>query len=96
MCNRYANRGSVSEIRRLAALIDYDLATTPDTDNYGSQDNVYPDKDAPILRLMGDGKLEMAMAAGVTDRLWEVEDIVKLVDEIHHQPQKRGPYKKRG
>lgn len=36
------------------------------------------------------------MAAGVTDKLWEVEDIVKLVDEMHHQPKMRGPYKKRG
>src|SRR5690606_38629836 len=33
MCNRYANRGSVAEIRRLAGLMDYDLATTPATDN---------------------------------------------------------------
>jgi hypothetical protein len=36
------------------------------------------------------------MAAGLTDRLWEVEDVVKLVDEMHHQPQARGPYKKQG
>lgn len=35
-----------------------------------------------------------AMAADVTDKLWEVEDIVKLVDEMHHQPKKRGSYKK--
>lgn len=41
-------------------------------------------------------KLTPAMAAGITDRVWEVEDIVKLVDEMHHQPKKRGPYKKHG
>ena len=39
-------------------------------------------------------KLTPAMAAGITDHVWEVEDIVKLVDEMHHQPKKRGPYKK--
>lgn len=36
-----------------------------------------------------------AMAAGVTDRLWEVADIVALVDTMHHQPKARGPYKTR-
>ncbi len=36
------------------------------------------------------------MAAGVTKRLWEVSDIVKLVeaDEVSRTPVKRGPYKK--
>ena len=36
-----------------------------------------------------------AMAAGVTDRLWEMEDIVALVDANEPMPKKRGPYKKR-
>ena len=36
-----------------------------------------------------------AMAAGVTDRLWEVADIVALVDAAEAKPGKRGPYKKR-
>jgi hypothetical protein len=35
------------------------------------------------------------MAAGVTDRLWEIGDIVKLVEEAEGPPKKRGPYKKR-
>ena len=36
------------------------------------------------------------MAAGVTDRLWEVADIVKLLEEAEAaKPSKRGPYKKR-
>src|SRR5262245_47412048 len=35
-----------------------------------------------------------AMAAGVTDRLWDVGDIVSLVEEAEGQPKKRGPYKK--
>jgi len=37
-----------------------------------------------------------AMAAGVTDRLWEVADIVALneADEAKAVPAKRGPYKK--
>ena len=35
-----------------------------------------------------------AMAAGVTDRLWEIEDIAKLVEEAEAKPSKRGPYKK--
>jgi IS1 family transposase len=38
-----------------------------------------------------------AMAAGVTDRLWSVEDIAKLVEieEAKAAPAKRGPYRKR-
>ena len=37
-----------------------------------------------------------AMAAGVTDRLWEIGDIVKLVEDAEPAPKKRGPYKKQG
>ena len=36
-----------------------------------------------------------AMAAGVTDRLWEIEDIVKLLEAAETKPTTRGPYKKR-
>ncbi len=36
-----------------------------------------------------------AMAAGVTDRLWNVADIVALVEAREDPPAKRGPYKKR-
>jgi hypothetical protein len=36
-----------------------------------------------------------AMAAGVSDRLWEVSDIVVLVDAAEVHGAKRGPYKKR-
>jgi hypothetical protein len=35
-----------------------------------------------------------AMAAGVTDRLWEIADIAKLVEDAEAKPTKRGPYKK--
>lgn len=36
-----------------------------------------------------------AMAAGLTDRLWDVEDIVALVDAAEPKSRKRGPYKKK-
>jgi IS1 family transposase len=36
-----------------------------------------------------------AMAASVTSRLWEIEDIAALVDAAAPKPGKRGPYKKR-
>jgi IS1 family transposase len=35
-----------------------------------------------------------AMAAGVSDRLWEIGDIAALVDAAEAKPTKRGPYKK--
>ena len=36
-----------------------------------------------------------AMAAGVSGRLWEIGDIVKLVEDGEPKPGKRGPYNKR-
>jgi IS1 family transposase len=36
-----------------------------------------------------------AMAAGVADRLWEIGDIVALVEAAEPKPGKRGSYKKR-
>jgi IS1 family transposase len=35
-----------------------------------------------------------AMAAGVSDQLWEIADIAKLVEDAETKPAKRGPYKK--
>ena len=36
-----------------------------------------------------------AMAAGVTDKLWELADIVAMIDATAPKPGMRGPYKKR-
>ncbi|MEA3540510.1 MAG: IS1 family transposase, partial [Pseudomonadota bacterium] len=33
--------------------------------------------------------------AGVTDRLWSLDDVVAKIDAMAHTPAKRGPYKKR-
>jgi hypothetical protein len=35
------------------------------------------------------------MAAGVTDRLWEVADIAALIDARQGPPKRRGPYRPR-
>jgi hypothetical protein len=40
-------------------------------------------------------RITAAMAAGVTDRVWDVADIVALVEAAESAPAKRGPYKKR-
>lgn len=36
----------------------------------------------------------LAMAAGISVRLWEIGDIVKLVEDAEVKPAKRGPYNK--
>lgn len=40
-------------------------------------------------------KVTPAMEAGLTDRLWDVSDLVALIDANEEAPKKRGPYKKR-
>jgi hypothetical protein len=37
-----------------------------------------------------------AMAAGVSDWLWEIADIAKLVEDAEAAPMARGTYKKHG
>jgi hypothetical protein len=34
------------------------------------------------------------MAAGVTDKLWEMADLVAVIDAAEEAPTKGGPYKK--
>lgn len=50
-----------------------------------------------FVRIHGKLRTSPAMAAGVTDRLWEIADIVALVEkaEAVTAPRVRGPYKKR-
>ncbi|QEE38188.1 MULTISPECIES: IS1 family transposase [unclassified Methylobacterium] len=48
-----------------------------------------------FVRLHGKLRVSPAMAAGVTDRLWEISDIVELVEASDEKPRKRGVYKKR-
>jgi IS1 family transposase len=40
-------------------------------------------------------RVSPAMAAGVSDRLWSLEDVVAQIDEMAPVPKPRGPYKKR-
>ena len=40
-------------------------------------------------------KITPAMAAGVTDKLWEIGDIVQLIEDAAPKPGPRGPYRKR-
>ena len=40
-------------------------------------------------------KVTPAMEAGIADRLWDIKDIVALIDAEETAPKKRGPYKKK-
>ena len=48
-----------------------------------------------FVRIHKSLRVTPAMAAGVTDRLWSMEDVVALLDAREAPPAKRGPYKKR-
>jgi IS1 family transposase len=48
-----------------------------------------------FVRIHKSLRMTPAMAAGVSDRLWSMEDIVALIDAREGPPKKRGPYKKR-
>jgi hypothetical protein len=47
-----------------------------------------------FVRLHSKLRTSPAMAAGVTNKLWEIGDIVALVEAADPKPGKRGPYKK--
>lgn len=40
-------------------------------------------------------RMSHAMAAGVADRLWSMDDVAETVDATLPKPGKRGPYKQR-
>ena len=40
-------------------------------------------------------RMSPAMAAGISDRLWSIDDIVALIDPAESEPKKGGPYKPR-
>jgi hypothetical protein len=40
-------------------------------------------------------RMTPAMAAGISDRLWSMDDIVALMDDAEGEPNKRGSYKPR-
>ena len=48
-----------------------------------------------FVRIHAKLRMTPAMAAGVTNRIWEVADIANLVEEAEAKPGKRSPYRKR-
>ncbi len=48
-----------------------------------------------FVRIHKTPRVTPAMAAGVTDKLWEMKDIVALIDANEPAPKKRGSYKTR-
>jgi IS1 family transposase len=49
-----------------------------------------------FVRIHTSLRVSPAMAAGVSDKLWSLDDVVALIEARETVPKKRGPYKKRG
>jgi hypothetical protein len=47
-------------------------------------------------RINSAAKMAPAMAAGISSRLWEMNDIVALIDEAAEAPSRPATYRKRG
>jgi hypothetical protein len=54
----------------------------------------YVERNNLTIRMHSKPRMSPAMAAGVSGRLWEVIDIVKLVEDAEATAKKRGPYQK--
>jgi len=48
-----------------------------------------------FVRIHKSLKVSPAMAAGLTDKLWNWEEVITLIDAKQEAPKKRGPYKKK-
>ena len=48
-----------------------------------------------FVRVHGTLKVTPAMEAGLTDRLWDISDLIAIIDANEPAPKKRGPYKKK-
>lgn len=49
-----------------------------------------------FCRIHKSHKTSPAMAAGIVETLWSLDDVIAKIDEMAPEPVKRGPYKKRG
>jgi hypothetical protein len=48
-----------------------------------------------FVRIHKSLRMTPAMAAGVSDTLWDIDMIVRVVEAYEARPKKRGPYKQR-
>lgn len=48
-----------------------------------------------FVKLHKKHRMSPAMAAGVSDRLWSMEDVAALVEAAEPKPEKRGPYRRK-
>ena len=48
-----------------------------------------------FVRIHKSLKVSLAMAAGLTDKLWSREEVIALIEAKQEAPKKRGSYKKR-
>ena len=61
-------------------------------ENHSQMIALYTDNRVRIHKTL---RVTPAMATGLTDRLWSMEDVAALVEAAAPKPGKRGPYKKR-
>lgn len=77
--------------QKMQSIVSPSRGLTP---TFGTRESQYEDR-LNFVRIHKSRRVTLAMAAGLTDRVWSFEDIAVAIDAAGQKPGPRGAYKKR-
>jgi hypothetical protein len=86
----YAERQNLTMLMHMRRFTRLTNAFSKDSENH-AHSVALNFMDYNFVRIHQTLRVTPAMAAGVTDKLWELSDLVALIDEYAPKPGKRGP-----